>query len=45
MYSVQFVFPPFLKKHFSLKRLFPLQEPGVNYEASPLTKEEIQVNC
>lgn len=45
MYSVQFVFPPFFKKHFSLKRLFPLQEPGVNYEASPLTKEEIQVNC
>lgn len=26
------------------QRLFPLQEPGVNYEASTLTKEEITVN-
>lgn len=24
-------------------RLFPLQEPGMNYEASPLTREEIEV--
>lgn len=27
----------------SSQRLFPLQEPGMNYEASPLTKEEIKV--
>ncbi|XP_073325160.1 opioid growth factor receptor-like [Pagrus major] len=28
--------------HTYIQWLFPLQEPGVNYEASPLTKEEIQ---
>lgn len=26
------------------QRLFPLQEPGMNYQASPLTMEEIKVN-
>lgn len=29
---------------FFLQRLFPLQEPGVNSDASTLTKEEIKVN-
>ncbi|KAG8007427.1 Opioid growth factor receptor [Nibea albiflora] len=28
--------------HTYIQWLFPLQEPGMNYEASPLTKEEIQ---
>uniref|UniRef100_A0A3B3X688 Opioid growth factor receptor (OGFr) conserved domain-containing protein n=1 Tax=Poecilia mexicana TaxID=48701 RepID=A0A3B3X688_9TELE len=28
---------------FVFERLFPLQEPGVNYEATTLTKQEIQV--
>ncbi|XP_006784730.1 opioid growth factor receptor-like protein 1 [Neolamprologus brichardi] len=30
--------------HTYIQWLFPLQEPGVNYEASTLTKEEIRVN-
>uniref|UniRef100_A0A3Q2VFS6 Opioid growth factor receptor 2 n=1 Tax=Haplochromis burtoni TaxID=8153 RepID=A0A3Q2VFS6_HAPBU len=30
--------------HTYIQWLFPLQEPGVNYEASTLTKEEITVN-
>lgn len=30
---------------FCSQRLFPLQEPGMNYEASSLTEEEIKVNC
>uniref|UniRef100_A0A8P4GP09 Opioid growth factor receptor 2 n=1 Tax=Dicentrarchus labrax TaxID=13489 RepID=A0A8P4GP09_DICLA len=29
--------------HTYIQWLFPLQEPGVNYEAKPLTKEEIKV--
>lgn len=32
-----------LLKCVSSPRLFPLQEPGVNSEAAPLTKEEIEV--
>lgn len=38
-----FLFLVFLLLFFPPERLFPLQEPGMNYKAPPLTKTEIKV--